>query len=56
MSVLRGFLVLRVRHREEVLQLPLEGLEGGSLHRVLNLESYIKLIMKVIMRVIFMLI
>ena len=35
-SVLRGFLVLGVGHREEVLQLPLKGLECRSLHRVLK--------------------
>ena len=34
-SVLRGFLVLRVGHGEEVLQLPLQRLEGWSLHGVL---------------------
>ena len=30
-----GVLVLRIGHGEEVLQLPLQGLEGGPLHRVL---------------------
>ena len=35
-SVLGGFLVLRVRHREEVLQLPLQRLERRPLHRVLG--------------------
>ena len=38
MSVLRGLLVLRVGHREEVLQLPLQSLESWPLHRVLKEE------------------
>jgi len=35
LSVGRGFLVLAVGHREEVLQLPLERLKGWSLHWIL---------------------
>lgn len=35
MSVLRGLFVLRVGHCEEVLQLPLQSLEGWPLHRIL---------------------
>jgi len=35
MSVGGGLLVLGVGHGEEVLQLPLQGLEGGPLHGVL---------------------
>ena len=36
-SVLARLLVLRVRHREEVLQLPLQRLERRPLHRVLRI-------------------
>ena len=41
MSVLRGLLVLRVGHREEVFQLPLQSLEGWPLHWILRREGEI---------------